>query len=166
MGYTHHWNHQKALSVKNWREFQKFALSIFIHATIRGVPVVADSDDTEVNQGRPEMTPDYLCFNGVGDDGHEPFVIDRVPTPWDYPAGEKRPAITDEEKKEGVYNFCKTGHKPYDLVCVALLCYLSHYHPRSFQVSSDGKPRDWTEGLELAKIIDPKIWDYPEQVAA
>jgi len=152
MGYCHSWKHKKAIPVNDWRDFTRFATSVFVSAALRGVPIAREYDRP---YEPPEINKDEIIFNGIGDDGCETFVIERKPTPWAYPPGEELPAVTAIEKKEGVACWCKTNRYPYDLICVALLCYLSWHHADCFEISSNGGPDDWAGGFRLAQILDP-----------
>lgn len=65
----------------------------------------------------PIFSSELICFNGVGEDGHDDFVLDF--------------------SSDSFSDFCKTNRKPYDLaVCICLLA-LSHKLPY-FSFSSDG----------------------------
>jgi hypothetical protein len=83
-------------------------------------------------QGKPEINSLDLVFNGIGDQGHEPFVfpgrLDRIPG-FPGPKG---------------FNFCKTAAKPYDAVVTAcLLVARDHFPPSVLAISSDGA---WNQG--------------------
>lgn len=80
----------------------------------------------------PVFSENLIRFNGVGDEGHETFVV--------------TPSARD-------FEFCKTARKPYDTAVVAILCLLHHH--TEIEVSSDGVPEDWWRGLEFARRIEP-----------
>jgi hypothetical protein len=84
---------------------------------------------------KPKFTKEVISFNGVEDDSHETFHIQRT--------------ITREPRYEGDnprWNFCKTAYKPYDVVVTACLTYLA---TKGFEVTSDGGPEDFKAGIEL-----------------
>jgi hypothetical protein len=74
------------------------------------------------------------CFNGEGDAGaYETFHVRRGAT-------------------KNARSFCKTAHRPYDiLVCCALII-LHHYMPE-FKVSSDGGPEEWEPAVSLCQRV-------------
>jgi hypothetical protein len=78
---------------------------------------------------KPEVSKDLIRFNGLGEDGHETFLVLR---------------------DEGGFAFCKTVRKPYDALVVATLALMNHYAPGAWRYKSDGDPEDWEEGLQLA----------------
>jgi hypothetical protein len=95
-------------------------------------------------EGEPMVTAQSLVFNGVGDNGHEPFVF-----PGDIestPRGPKIPAG---------FNFCKTAAKPYDEVVTAcLLVARDHFPPSVLAIESDGSwPDDWRDGASLYSSV-------------
>lgn len=79
-----------------------------------------------------------IFFNGVDEDGHEPFILER------------------QLDQNNPFNFCKTNQKPYDKVVTACLIVLSFYMEDLVQISSSGNVDDWQEGLELARSVLPK----------
>ena len=94
--------------------------------------------------GEPVVTAQSIVFNGVGDNGHEPFVFpgDTESTPRDpkIPAG---------------FNFCKTAAKPYDEVVTACLLVARDHFPSSvLAIDSDGSWRDdWRDGANLYSSV-------------
>jgi hypothetical protein len=72
-------------------------------------------------------------FNGSRDNGHEPFVL--------------RESL---RLMAGQSEFCKTAHKPYDVLVTAALCILNHYLPKQVSIMSDGDYPDWAAGCQLA----------------
>lgn len=72
----------------------------------------------------PLVADDFIAFNGVGSDGHETFYLDSS------------------------NGFCKTEHKPYDIVVVAILALAAHH--KICQPRSDGDSKNWQAGVVLA----------------
>ena len=70
-----------------------------------------------------------IRFNGVGADAHEDFWL-----------------LRDNERD---FQFCKTAAKPYDIVCVAILCLAYQLLGDEIEISSDGGAADWEDGLRL-----------------
>ena len=86
---------------------------------------------------RPSET---IAFNGVGDLGHESFVLERV----------VKPEKTSRYKKgELIFGFCKTARKPYDTLTCLVLISFKRWFMGKVRVSSDGNEEDWAPALEL-----------------
>ena len=52
--------------------------------------------------------------------------------------------------------FCKTAHRPYDLmVCSCLLLYRAHF-PKQVKVRSLGDLEDWMEAIQFVSDYVPK----------
>lgn len=123
MGYTHYWN-QQPIDSDTWKRIVADIETVIERSN---VPVAMDFDDPET----PALiNDDKIWFNGIGDNGHETFVVKRV--------------YTGSE-------FCKTARKPYDtLVCAALII-LNTHAPECIQVSSDGDADDWSLAYDLVQ---------------
>ena len=97
--------------------------------------------DDERLSGYTAFSRDYggIGLNGKGDNAHEEFTM--------------REHFTENEP-----NFCKTARKPYDVVVTACLAVLKYRLGEFFNVSSDGRSDDWTNGVELArKVLRRKV---------
>ena len=82
-------------------------------------------------------------INGKGDMAHEDFTL--------------REHYMQNIGQDN-FNFCKTAHKPYDIVVVAALAILKYRLGEAIQVSSDGDNSDWNAGVALAsKVIRRKV---------
>jgi len=139
MGYTHYWRQLRDFTDTEWQELTRLAKLI----TADGVL------DQTLSTVEFNIDNEQICFNGVGDNGHETFIITK-----------KKRAKEDYEEQEaydrqGAFEFCKTAQKPYDKYVVAVLCALYNLeyvegfgqtHPMS-EIRSDGNTADWTEGL-------------------
>jgi len=88
------------------------------------VPVCREYDSPGES---PQIDDRLVAFNGVEDDGHETFWVDR---------------------NEPVWAFCKTARKPYDEIVVAC-CESAKRHGVFKEWSSDGDPEDHAAGLAL-----------------
>jgi hypothetical protein len=114
MGYTHYYNHT-GIPAKEWGTLIKHARTIL---DLCGVPT-----EHEIGEAG-------IIINGIGEGGHEPFIL--TPKPIEF-------------------QFCKTAQKPYDLPVTAILCvaeYVCGVHVRS-----DGDAPDWAAGLALARRV-------------
>ena len=122
MGYTHYWSLKEKPTRAAWQAY------------IAAVEAVLDSTATrlayeyDAPRKPPEVSMAQVRFNGVGDNGHETFIV--------------RPEVTD-------FEFCKTAQKPYDAEVVACLILANYYLP-TFSWSSDGSKRNFQRGLGLA----------------
>ena len=143
MGYTHYWRQQRDFTDTEWQELTRLAK--LITADGQGILANAFSD----KNSKPTIDNEEISFNGIGDDGHETFCITRKKRDlYDY---EKQDSIQDaymhDKSGGGVFNFCKTAHKPYDKYVVAVLCAIYRVQRDIMNITSDGNTADWTEGL-------------------
>src|SRR5687768_3329224 len=98
MGYTHYWHHDD-IAIADWRTLTLYARSIIDIATARGVKLAVEFNmPTQL----PDINEAEIRFNGVGDEGHETFLLTREKTEFD---------------------FCKTAQKPYDVVVAEILSF-------------------------------------------
>jgi len=136
MGYTHYWRQHRDFNDTEWRVITRLAKLI----TADGLGVLAHHPDAmngdEYYGGKEDdifiIDNEQIRFNGIGEDGHETFLITK-------------------KKPEENFQFCKTAHKPYDKYVVAVLCAIYHVYLQMektvMNISSDGNTKDWTEGL-------------------
>jgi len=100
MGYTHYWNLTKKPS--NFKEgMMNVQLDIQQILRVKPNDIVLRGGD---GSGSPDFTNEFISFNGDGSKGldHETFYFD---------------GVTD-------FSFCKTNHKPYDLIVCLKFCYI------------------------------------------
>jgi len=128
MGYTHYWN-KHTFSHEVWAKIKADIQQLIEASTI---PLAREYDDAA---SKPEILDNYIRFNGVGDDGHETFVL---------------------EQEIGGFEFCKTARKQYDELAVACLI-IAHHHDNAFTWSSDGTPEEQVNGFTVAKQVNPDI---------
>ena len=121
MGYTHYWSNKGAMSDAEWEAITTAARAIIAKSDVL---VVFESDEPT---RKPVVSKTAIRFNGIGEDGHETFCIG--------PDGTE-------------FEFCKTAHKDYDEVAVAILIAASHYCSK-FHWSSDGWLSEHADGLQL-----------------
>ncbi len=128
MGYTHYWDHVD-FTDKQWAKIQVKAIKILEAAKASGLVLVWEDD-------RPswpaEVSIACIRFNGLDDDGHETFMLERMATD---------------------FTFCKTARKPYDAAVVAMLIMVAEVSKR-FSWSSDGsiEPEFKADGEALLKL--------------
>jgi hypothetical protein len=142
MGYTQYF---KPVGKKNptkaeWRKFLVEVRGIIENCDVP-LRLEFDVDDP------PRLDDDAIVFNGVGNDGHETFMLERVPS-----------------RREGrcLNWFCKTARKPYDAVVVAVLAAAKRRFPWWLSLSSDGdgeqeRTYDNPTGL-LFPYYDKETW--------
>lgn len=124
MGYTHYWRRDKNLDVD---KFKKASADCKKVADWLRIPI-----QYEYNRDEPPVFDwNLIRFNGVGDDGHETFYVQRICTES--------------------FQFCKTARKEYDTVVVACLIVLKHYFGDDIVISSDGDVKDWQLGLNACQ---------------
>ena len=135
MGYTHYWRQLRDFTDTEWQELTRLTKLI----TADGSSILANGISDK--NSRPTIDNEQICFNGIGNDGHETFRITK-----------KKRAKADYEEQEaydrqGAFEFCKTAQKPYDRYVVAVLCAIYRVQRDVMNISSDGNTADWTEGL-------------------
>jgi hypothetical protein len=130
MGYTHYFDQQRDLTATEFAQIGEAARKIIAKSNVR---IVREYD---LPDELPEITDEFIAFNGVGNDGHE--------TMWLQP------------KSEG-FAFCKTARKPYDVAVVALLCAVHAIAPDAYRIGADGDVDDWEDGAALAREACPAL---------
>lgn len=129
MGYSHYWNFTGKVAPKDLRDgeerFAEAARIINVCADkVKGTGVEIAGGD---GNGNPVINERKICFNGKGKESHETFCIALDRDGWD---------------------FCKTAHKPYDiLVCLSLLAFKSVFGG-DFDYTSDGITKEDYEDRE------------------
>lgn len=113
MGYTHYYQQHSKPTEQQWANFTHHVKEL-----------IEMSWDIELDI---EITTDLIAINGVGDESHETFLMERGNTTWD---------------------FCKTARKPYDQVVTAVLI-LARYTFPDYSLSSDGDWEDWSIGRDI-----------------
>lgn len=132
MGYTHHYYQLVHCPDDVWATLREAARKL-----VAAAPCAIDD----------ESDPCQVRFNGVGSAGCETFLLGN----W------KRPKYDWERLSaymhDGAHHFCKTGHRPYDLVVCAVLAVAEQLAPDVYRVSSDGEPDKWQPGLAFATKV-------------
>ena len=125
MGYTHYWKVTDHLD-DGWDSFLTDARAIIAQAG-RGDIEICGDDGIEA----PVLNEDVVHLNGTSknDEWHETFLLRRESIEFD---------------------FCKTAHKPYDVVVTALLM-LAANRWDAVSIKSDGDPEDWEPGRVLIR---------------
>lgn len=144
MGYTHYFPQRRDFTPNEWMDVRTAAKRIIDTAKAEGVVVCFEYDAAD----KPPVTDAKLIrFNGVGDDGHETFIVYRRVSDM----GATWEVYANELKTRGeIFNFCKTAAKPYDVVVTAILAAIDLMAPGALGIESDGEAANWEEGVRLA----------------
>jgi hypothetical protein len=156
MGYTHYWVRPKVVgpgwkwmqamgqcqNVCQWLE-QTYGFRLLTDRDMPGVPVPHEQP--------AEFNSAYVRLNGVGDLGHETFLVRRVFHPSEY-------AVARQGRRGPWSDFCKTERKPYDVAVCACLIVLNHWFPR-FRPDSDSGD-DAEGGWPLARAACQHVLGY------
>ena len=151
MGYTHYWTFRKTDKIKG--EAQK--VEELYQKAIKDCHKVILAYYKD-NKGTYSSLSGYsahtklgqyggIQFNGKGKNAHEDFYL-------------REHFKQNFEGFGSGFHFCKTAHKPYDIVVTACLSILSYRLGKYIEVSSDGLGHDWIDGINLAeKVLKLKI---------
>lgn len=148
MGYTHYWTQKRSFTDDEWVEMTSDIQDILSYVeNAMGIPLANARGDGGT---RPEFSATRIAFNGLIDDSHETFSIER-----------KRSRLYPDATLGA--DFCETARKPYDTAVTACLCYLSSV-TGTHVVTSDGEGGDFVVGLDAARKAVPRkanILDIP-----
>ena len=98
--------------------------------------LLANKSNIKLDVDNTKPLTDLVTFNGRSEDSYEDFTL---------------PTCAKE------FEFCKTNHKPYDLVVTATLIAAAALLPDWIELSSDGDSQDWIAGYELVRDVIPKL---------
>jgi hypothetical protein len=103
--------------------------------------------DGDGKKPSPNFSNGQICFNGMGEDAHETFIL--------YKQLPKTRIKGNKEKYH--FDFCKTARKPYDIMVCACLILYKHYFPNEVWISSDGNINEgeWKDAFELIAYVFP-----------
>lgn len=145
MGYTHYFPHMRDFTDQEWAEVRAAVEAILKEASKNNIPLAWEYTEPKMP---PQVDREMIRFNGIGDNGHETFVINRSLTRmakrWDYYA-------TELKERGYIFVFCKTAYKRYDIAVTACLSAINVLAPGALDIDSDGEPNDWQAGVALAK---------------
>ena len=172
MGYYHSWRGPGAPEAFRLirADFEKLILPL----ADLGCPIAG-----ALGTGLPEITDEYIQFNGIRHCGHQkvegPVVI--------FPAEDACDIDSDHGKlfavaflglvtkrrcdgqcchddfwlgKQYDRGFCKTAFKPYDVAVTAALIIAKHHWGENFEITSCGSDAQWSD----AKLICERILGY------
>ena len=137
MGYTHYFTQTRDFTDNEWQEIKSFSALLLQRGSSNLIIDCKYDQKFKINDKE-------ILFNGIKNDGHETFILDKLKCKFpDY--------YTAEDKKAGVFNFCKTARKDYDKYVVAILCGVNVLAPGVLTIKSDGWKSEWQDGLNLAQ---------------
>lgn len=140
MGYTYYTRQSKPASDEQWTaicsDFAMFRVAALLG---KPFPIQRESDDSS----DVLMDDDCILFNGIEEDAHETFELN----------------------KEGHgFNCCKTARKPYDTAVVTVLILANHHAPDVWEVSSDGDIQEWQPILDWMNSTGIGTYTLPESI--
>jgi len=165
MGYTQYFRKKELThDQKTWDEFLQDCKKVACRFKLQipqSIQFITDDDkiikgdiDIPIGDGMgegkcPEFTNDHIWFNGVKKDSHETLHISR-----DDSDKFKMERMGDYykdmwERDKSIFGFTKTAQKPYDLLVTATLTLYKHHFGEKVEVSGDGGPEGFQEGLDL-----------------
>ena len=132
MGYTHYWYQDENLDGDLFAKASADCEKVCAGASIQ---FEYDIDKP------PVFNADEIRFNGIGENGHETFSINR----------DFKSSYPQTNSKRQFFSFCKTAFKPYDQLVTACLVVLKHHFGDAISISSDGERQDWQKGVDLCQ---------------
>jgi hypothetical protein len=141
MGYTHYWTYGPgSAGYRNaWPQIVRDTAVILGHL---GSSVALAGP---VGTGAPTVDPAGIAFNGAVPHDYDTFELSA-------PAG-----------GEPLWDFCKTGRRPYDIAVTAVLLRCHLLLPDGFRINSDGRwNSDWYQARALVqRLFDMRATDDP-----
>ena len=137
MGYTHYYTQKRSFTDSEWHNIRQAADQILR-------PAKDVIDQHKASDQKLKITKDIILFNGIGDDAHETFYLEKnlKPTKW------KSAGNTFNEGD--CFQFTKTARKPYDKYVTALLIVIHNFANGALDIASDGFYEEWIPGKEFA----------------
>jgi hypothetical protein len=127
MGYTHYFEQETKPTDEQWAAITSHFRNLYISCLLtEPLPIQVEDDQP----GSPVIDHDCIRFNGIGENGHETFVL---------------------RQEDEYFAFCKTAHKPYDLAVTAALLLTNHFAPYRYNIRSDGTKDAWKPAQQLIK---------------
>jgi hypothetical protein len=130
MGYTHYFPQQRPFTDSEWQGVLDDSEKAIAFCLQDGIELAE-----EYNSTQPALLSfDEIRFNGVDEEGHETFSIER-------------------DMNHG-FNFCKTARKPYDLAVCLVLLVCNHHAPGTLDIGSDGEwDKEWRKPREIFQML-------------
>jgi hypothetical protein len=131
--YTHYWRRPAIIPGAKWHP-----LCSDVRRLLKVSPVRLAWEHDEPTR-KPEVSSSQIHLNGVRGEGYETFCVSRI-------GGSKWSPPDDDGR---VFEFCKTGYRPYDLVVTACLVATKHRLGDLVTVESDGEDEEWQPAREF-----------------
>lgn len=134
MGYSHSWYRKQVLPKRKFAAASADCRRIAEYLSReKGIAIAFEMD----KPSPPIFDSSVIRFNGLGEEGCETFLV-----PQD-----------DEISNFG--SFCKTNHRPYDIIVCSCLIVLNHHLGRKFTVSSEGNfdSSEWQDAIEACEQV-------------
>lgn len=162
MGYTHYYyvseEYKKSDFAKLVKDFKKIlpALSLKISDQPVQDPILEFNEDGSIKDTlsktgkindvlangngeegtKPTINSEKIIFNGVGEQAHETFCLERKREPRQYEQQQIK------NGKKIFFEFTKTARKPYDLAVCSALIIAKQYLNDKISIHSDGSIKD------------------------
>lgn len=140
MGFTRYWYHNR-ISRPTWELITQDCAKLIKAAEGQIKIVMVRGSSVSC----PEINNKRIVFNGLGDEGCETFIFDRVPK--DAYEGEPQ-----GQRTGGVFNFCKTLSLPYDLLVASCLIVMRRYLGYEIEISPT-RSSDWDKARAFTKAV-------------
>lgn len=138
MGYTHYFDQQKTVPVKEWNliceDFNKCRLAAMLD---KAWPIQYEYD----NPQPVEVSSKAIRFNGIGSAGHETMQL------------------VKKLSEQGLA-CCKTNEKEYDMAVMVLLIIAHTRSPESWRIGSDGGD-EWKPAMAWLESLFPGQYRCP-----
>lgn len=135
MGYSHYFPQNRSFTKPEWDKVKFGVNKILEYSQNLNRSDIALQESYERNRF-PIVNNIRVQFNGPDGFNCEDFFITKK-------VREHRPY---EDKREPVFNFCKTNREPYDLIVCSCLLWIEHVAPRVLHIHSDGAwNKEWLE---------------------
>jgi len=152
MGYTHYFPQNRDFTMDEWKAVKDGARKAIRHCQRQGIGLARDWDG-----GSPSVSQTGITLNGALEDD-DPFHSPQRRRPLRYGQCETFHLPRRRELRIGrvpqTFQFCKTGHLPYDLAVCLILLVASSAAPGAIEVGSDGDwETDWAEARAAYREI-------------
>jgi hypothetical protein len=166
MGYTQYFTKKELVhDQKTWDKFLEDTLRVssrFKLQTPNSIKFIKDMEDSkpdidiQIGDGMgdgndPTFNQNEICFNGVDEDSHETFRVERDHSHILADQTDSWGKIIQEKwkKEQEIFGFTKTNRKPYDLLVTAVLALYKHHFGDKVEISGDGGFQGFKEGVNL-----------------
>jgi hypothetical protein len=130
IGYTHYWTIKSSIKDK-FPEFADDCKKVLDHEIKNGTKLAFECT---IDSKPPLTNNNTVRFNGVGEEGHETFLI---------------------SASEIGFQFCKTARKPYDTAVTACLLLARHHFGSAIEMSSDGGSNGFNRAFLVLSRVFP-----------